>query len=183
MYPIVKWCLPAVLVLVTLSVLLLKSEKNVSEEKQIFYNTLQENFKLFFEECMEKYKDRILTIKCIASIIVETDQEAARKICLEIEEKAEAQLCFAESLRKIDLNSSLSQCDVIEEIGRKIHCRALTFRDMGKQNEALDECKNFLEVNNKDAYNQCQALVLKDKGYCNKIEDEKTRYYCLIGVE
>jgi len=140
--------------------------------------TLTGEAKTLCEECKKTHQD-VFLIKCTASEIIQFDPQLAKEICLKIPEKDEEKLCFAEALRRIDLNASLQQCNLIEDLGRRAFCRALTFRDLGETSKGKEECEVFLSLNNTDAYYQCLAFLLYDKSYCEKITYDELRKSCL----
>jgi len=152
------------------------SQKEKSLEGDLC-STLPEEVKTLCEECKKTHQG-VFLLKCTAREIVQFDSQLAKEICLKISEKDEQKLCFAEALRRVDLNASFQQCDLIEDVGRKAFCRALTFRDMNEIHQGKKECETFLSLNNTAAYYQCLAFLLNDKSYCEKINNEELKKSC-----
>jgi hypothetical protein len=152
------------------------SQKEKSLEGDLC-STLPEEAKTLCEEC-KRTTQGVFLLKCTAREVIHFDSQLAKEICLKIPEKDEQKLCFAEALRRVDLNASLQQCDLIEDIGKKAFCRALTFRDMNEIQKGRKECETFLSLNNTDAYYQCLAFLLKDRSYCEKINKEELKKSC-----
>ena len=180
----IKKFFPIIIVLLVIAVLMLKSYK-VKEIKPLdnqenLCTNFAEEAKSFCEKCSEESSDRNFLIKCTAKELIPFNPELAREVCMYFEDKDEQKLCFADALRVVSLESSLAQCDLIEDYTRRFLCRALTFKDMNKTDDAINEC-NKIE-SNPNALNHCLALISGDKTYCEKIDIEEEKQKCIQSV-
>ena len=186
MKPYTKFFLPIIIAVLVIGATLMFKSYRVKEitaadtgEENICANFVEEA-KTFCEECSKENKDRNFLIKCTAKKLILFNPQLTREVCMYFEDEDEQKLCFAEALRVVDLETSLTQCDLIEGDVARHYCRALTFRDMNKTDDAINEC-NKIE-NNPNAFNQCMALVLGDKTHCEKIDIEEERQKCIQSV-
>jgi len=154
---------------------------SIPPRKEDLCLTLNGEVRSICESCREKYTN-ISLLKCVAKGVVHFDTSLAKEICSRIEKEDEQKLCFAEALREIDLTAALHHCDLIEDVGIKAFCRALTFRDMNETSKGEKECEVFLFLNNGDAYHQCMALLLRDKSYCEKITFTELKDSCISSL-
>ena len=104
---------------------------------------------------------------CISATLIETDIEAAKKACEQIEFYYDQKVCFASALLKINKTLAEEVCDEIEAPFQRAFCHGLVLQKLGSS-DALKPCEE-LEMFDEMV---CKALLTKN------IDPEKAREYC-----
>ena len=165
-----------IICLIGVSGVLYFSELENKKAYEICKKWKNEAFKVCVE-CSKTAESYNSLISCMAITgIADLGINFSKEMCSLLGDEKEERLCFADALRRVDLEKSLEVCKSINETDMKNFCMALTLRLMDRNEEAINRCKS---INDTVVNLQCLGIVTGDSKYCYQIPVDKVKEDCL----